>query len=315
MLSMSPVLTLDDRVVVVPRGSYSVAVTERCSSHEESSISTVSLFSLLSNELPAAASVSRATTSSSRFTTLRELARTPRGRTSMGTTMSPPRTPALSMRPPGLGVDDDSDISDEDDDFSSISGEQTTKEFTPLYARFPAYSRNSRPKRPTEVERVKEQAREQLLTLDALIPQKPSSPVEKPTQRGEQPKKNKQQKPRKYVCRFTIGVPESFSDAQVKTLRQKIIGSGGKNMKSIIKHCPSAKLRLLGRGCGSEEEGAASASASASTRRGTHAQQNMQLYLSCINEKEYKMAEKHVNVLLNGIGAISFFSVVHTHKA
>jgi len=92
---------------------------------------------------------------------------------------------------------------------------------------------------------------------------------------------------RKYTCRYLIGI-ENDKDFQVV---RRIIGAKGANMKKIVKPT-EAKLRLRGVGSG-YFEGAGQKESS----------EPLQLCVSCTSSEGYRMAQKLVEELLEGVYA------------
>lgn len=88
-------------------------------------------------------------------------------------------------------------------------------------------------------------------------------------------RKEERLKLKKYVHVFPIHVSKS----EEREIRGGIIGTGGANMKFIVKLCPSAKIRI----------------------RGREKTLPMRVFLSCSSLNEFEAAKGHVEALLSGI--------------
>jgi len=91
---------------------------------------------------------------------------------------------------------------------------------------------------------------------------------------------------RKWMCTFMVGIVETPEFSVVK----RIIGNGGRNMKSIISEVPDAKIRLRGKGSGFKDQATGVESGNA-----------LQININCTDIVGYQRVREMIRQLLDRI--------------
>jgi len=105
----------------------------------------------------------------------------------------------------------------------------------------------------------------------------------KQRKRAKKSKKKGRKKQTKFVYTFDLGV----AGRRGFPLRRRIIGPEGANMKRIVNLCPTAKIRLRGKGSGHVV--------------GNSNDIPLQINLSCLEEDEFEVAKEEISKLLSEI--------------